>query len=313
MPEQTAQTSRLLMTYEEFGHPADPAMVLIMGLGMQMVAWPEAFCVALAAEGFRVIRLDNRDAGLSQKFDGAKTLNPVGLLLQSRLGMRLKVPYNLQDMADDTISLMDYLGIGAAHIVGASMGGMIAQLVAAMFPERSLSLTSMMSSSGAPSFPQPSVKVLRQLTRKSAVGERAYLANTKRTLRMISSPAYPADEAAIEARLLAAYRRSYYPEGKGRQVAAIIASGDRSAMLKTIGVPSLVIHGQADALVPVEAGIDTARKIPGARLELIPGMGHDLPRELLPRFVKDIVALAAAEQLTNRGNSKAERQKYAAA
>lgn len=294
MAEVTANTSRLLLTYEEFGKPSDPAMVLIMGLGMQMHAWPDEFCSALAEKGFRVIRLDNRDTGLSQKFADSRAPHPVKLMLRSRLGLKMKVPYLLQDMAEDTVSLLDYLQIESAHIVGASMGGMIAQLIAASYPERSMSLTSIMSSSGAPSLPQASIKVLKQLTRKPGVGEEAYLANAKRTWRMISSPAYTVDDAALSERLLSAYRRSHYPQGISRHMAAIIASGDRSAKLKTIRVPTLVIHGQDDVLVPVQAGIDTAKKIPNARLELIPGMGHDLPRELFPHFVNKIAALASS-------------------
>ncbi len=298
MTEKLAQTSRLSLTYEEFGNTDAPVMMLIMGLGMQMHSWPDEFCAAIADKGFRVIRFDNRDIGLSQKFEGSRAPRPWQLMLRSRLGLRLKVPYQLHDMAEDLISLMDYLNIASAHIVGASMGGMIAQLVAASFPERTISLTSIMSSSGAQSLPQPSAKVLLQLTRKSATGEQAYLVNAKRTWQMISSPAYPVDDAALEERLLAAYRRSYYPQGLGRQMAAIIASGDRSAMLTKIRVPTLVIHGKDDVLVPVKAGIDTAQKIPGARLELIPGMGHDLPRALFPRFVDEIVGHAASTTAT---------------
>jgi pimeloyl-ACP methyl ester carboxylesterase len=294
MTEKLAQTARLHLAYEEFGNTDAPVVMLIMGLGMQMHAWPDEFCAAIAAKGFRVIRFDNRDIGLSQKFDGARAPRPWKLFLRSRLGLRLKVPYQLHDMAEDIISLMDYLHIASAHIVGASMGGMIAQLVAASFPDRTISLTSIMSSSGAQSLPQPRAKVLLQLTRKSATGEQAYLMNAKRTWRMISSPAYPVEDAALEERLLSAYRRSYYPQGLGRQMAAIIASGDRSAILKTIRVPTLVIHGEDDALVPVQAGIDTAQKILGARLELIPGMGHDLPSALFPRFVNEITGHAAA-------------------
>jgi pimeloyl-ACP methyl ester carboxylesterase len=294
MAEKTAKTSRLVMTYEEFGNPNAPAMLLIMGLGMQMHAWPDDFCLALADKGFRVIRLDNRDAGLSQKFADTRAPHPVKLMLRSRLGLKIKVPYLLHDMAEDTVSLLDYLQIESAHIVGASMGGMIAQLVAANFPERSMSLTSIMSSSGARSLPQASVKVLKQLTRKPGIGEDAYLANAKRTWRMISSPAYTVDEDALNQRLLGAYRRSHYPQGISRQMAAIIASGDRSAQLKTIRVPTLVIHGQDDVLVPVQAGIDTAKKIPNARLELIPGMGHDLPKALFPYFIEEITALATS-------------------
>ncbi len=303
MAEKTAKTSRLLMTYEEFGKPSDPAMVLIMGLGMQMHAWPDEFCSALAEKGFRVIRLDNRDAGLSQKFADSQAPHPVKLMLRSRLGLKMKVPYLLQDMAEDTVSLLDYLQIESAHIVGASMGGMIAQLVAALYPERSMSLTSIMSSSGAPSLPQASIKVLKQLTRKPGVGEETYLANAKRTWRMISSPAYTLDDAALSERLLSAYRRSHYPQGLSRQMAAIIASGDRSAKLKTIRVPTLVIHGQDDVLVPVQAGIDTAKKIPNARLELIPGMGHDLPRDLFPHFVNEIAALASSATAGPKGQT----------
>jgi pimeloyl-ACP methyl ester carboxylesterase len=293
MSEKIVQTKTLSIAYQEFGQTSDPVILLIMGLGMQMLAWPDEFCLGLADKGYRVIRLDNRDVGLSQKFDGIKAPSPLTLILRSRFGMPTKVPYRLHDMAEDVVSLMDFLEIPSAHIVGASMGGMIAQLVAAHYPDRTRSLTSIMSTSGARSLPQPSLKVLLQLTRKPVVGEDEYLKNAKKTWAVIGSPGYPADEAQLEERFLSAYRRSYYPQGFARQVAAIAASGDRIADLQKIRAPTLVIHGKADVLVPVQGGIDTARHIVNARLELIEGMGHDLPRPLLPRFIDHITTLAA--------------------
>ncbi|MFT5887873.1 MAG: pimeloyl-ACP methyl ester carboxylesterase [Zhongshania sp.] len=293
MSEKIVQTKTLSIAYQEFGQTNDPVILLIMGLGMQMLAWPDEFCLGLAEKGYRVVRLDNRDVGLSQKFDGIKAPSPLTLMLRSRFGMPTKVPYRLHDMAEDVVSLMDFLEIPSAHIVGASMGGMIAQLVAAHYPERTRTLTSIMSTSGARSLPQPSLKVLLQLTRRPVVGEDEYLKNAKKTWAVIGSPGYPADELELEERFLSAYRRSYYPQGFARQVAAIAASGDRVADLQKIRAPTLVIHGKADVLVPVQGGIDTARHIVNARLELIEGMGHDLPRPLLPRFIEHITTLAA--------------------
>ena len=291
---QFIQAHGIELAYDEFGDPAHPAMVLIMGMGTQMIAWPEAFCNGLAACGYRVIGFDNRDIGLSQKMEGVRAPSMLKALALSRLKLTVKAPYTLMDMAEDTVGLMGALGIKAAHLVGASMGGMIAQLVAAYHPQRVLSLTSIMSTSGCRTLPGPAREVtLQQLRQPKSKDEQALLQHAMRTWRLIGSPAYqPSDEELTE-RLAASYQRSHYPAGYTRQAVAIAASGDRVEALKRITAPTLVIHGKEDLLVPVEGGIDTARLIPGARLELIEGMGHDLPRPLLPHFVELISTHAA--------------------
>lgn len=281
------QANGLALAYDEFGERENPAIVLIMGLGTQMIAWPETFCEDLASQGFRVVRFDNRDIGLSQKLEDKGRPNLVGVALKQRFGLVNKVPYRLVDMAADTIGVMDALDIDAAHLVGISMGGMIAQTVAGHFPKRTLSLTSIMSSSGHRSLPSASVKVTRQVfKRPGEEGEEAYLERALKTWKLIGSPDYPVDEEVLKARMLTSYRRSYYPAGAARQATAIVASGDRVNLLRRIESPTLVIHGKADQLVPVACGIHTAEQIKQSKLELFEGMGHNMPEALLPRFAE---------------------------
>ena len=280
----------LRLAYDEFGDSNAPAIVLIMGLGAQMIAWPEVFCQSLAGAGFRVIRYDNRDIGLSQKINPRKAVNIPLLLLRSKLGLSIKPPYTLKDMARDAIGVIDFLGIDKAHWVGASMGGMIAQIVTSEYPQRSLSLTSVMSSSGNPQLPQASWKITKQLvSRPDARNEKAYLEHSLKTWGLIGSPDYPPTKAELTERILGSLHRSYSPKGYQHQAAAILESGDRRNLLKKIKRPTLVIHGKEDKLALVEAGIDTAKHIDGARLKLIEGMGHDLPRQLIPKLVRLIV------------------------
>ncbi len=287
MSEQYIEANGIRLAYEEFGEPARPAVLLIMGLGTQMIAWPESLCRGLAERGYRVIRFDNRDIGLSEKLEGSKVPAILKLLAYQRFNWDLEVPYTLHDMALDAVGLLDSLEIPRAHIIGASMGGMIAQLVAGEHPERTLSLVSIMSTSGHRSLPSPDLKVARQLLSRPRGNDRqALLEHSMRTLRLIGSPAYQPSDEELRARVIASSRRSYYPAGYLRHMAAIAASGDRVETLKKITAPSLVIHGKDDVLVPVEAGIDTARYIRGAGLELIDGMGHDFPQQLMPHFVQ---------------------------
>lgn len=286
MSSEFLEANGLQLAYDEFGDSGDPAILLIMGLGTQMIAWPEEFCQGLAELGFRVVRFDNRDIGLSQKFDGISAPGMVKLLAWSRLGLPLKVPYKLMDMADDAVGVLDALGIVRAHIVGASMGGMIAQLMASYHPQRVLSLTSIMSTSGCRKLPGPSRQVAMQMIRRPRTkSETALLDHSLRTWRLIGSPGYQPSDQQLREKLTRSYRRSHYPAGYARQAAAIVASGDRIKVLKKITTPTLVIHGQDDALVPVEGGVHTAELVPNARLELFEGMGHDLPVPLLPEFV----------------------------
>ena len=280
MPKTTA--NGIEIHYEEQGDPAAPAMLLIMGFGAQLTLWPDELVEALAAQGFRVIRYDNRDVGLSQKFDGVKAPGLVKMTLLSKIGFTPKVPYTLADMADDGVGLLDALGIERAHIVGASMGGMIAQHVAARHPDRCLSLTTVFSTTGNPKLPPARPEAMKALiTRPDSTEEGVLVEHGMMLARTIGSPGYPAPEDRLRERTLASVRRSFYPEGPTRHLSAIVADGDRRAMLRDIAVPTLVLHGEDDPLVPCEGGRDTAASIPGARLKTIPGWGHDLPLELV--------------------------------
>ena len=256
-----------------------PAVLLIMGLGMQLIGWPDDFVQPLVDAGYRVIRHDNRDIGLSEAFDHAPRHNFVWQSVRARLGLPVQSPYTLQDMANDSLGVLDALGIDKAHVIGASMGGMIAQRVASSAPARVLSLTSIMSSSGARGLPGPDPKVAASLFRRPpGRSEEALVAYSVGFIRMIESPAYPCDDAVLRERLTTSVRRSYRPAGLLRQMLAIGAdTGRRPDELRRIRCPTLVLHGEADRLVPIEAGRDTARRISGARFVGIPGMGHDLP------------------------------------
>ena len=277
----------LRLAYDEFGDPKKTAIVLVMGLGTQMIAWPETLCQGLADKGYRVIRFDNRDIGLSQQIEPKKPVNLIKLVLRSKLGLSLNVPYSLRDMAADAIGVLDFLEIESAHWVGASMGGMICQVIAAEFPERSLSLTSIMSTTGNPELPQPSLKMAKQmLIRPNRSNEAAYLKHSLATWKIIGSPDYPPKQEDLSRRIIESLRRAYSPNGYTHQFAAILKSGDRRHLLRKITVPTQIIHGKADVLVPVEGGIDTAKNIKQAKLELIEGMGHDLPAQLIPKFIK---------------------------
>ncbi len=292
MPQ--ASTNHITIEYETFGDASDPTILLIMGLGMQLIAWPEPFCRDLAASGFHVIRYDNRDTGFSTKFDNAKTPGVASLLLRSVLRLPVRVPYTLRDMADDAAGLLDALHIDAAHVVGASMGGMIAQNFAVQHRGRMHSLTSIMSTSGHRALPGADPLVSRHMfrTRPTAGSREAVIAHNMRTLELIGSPAYPIDAETRREMCALSFDRCYFPSGFVRHVAAIIEDGDRRARLQQITAPTLVIHGREDPLVPLAGGIDTAAHIPGARLEIIDGMGHNLPQPLWPRLIDAILANA---------------------
>ena len=287
MPQITA--NNIEIEYDEFGKPSDPAVLLIMGLGTQMISWSEPFCQALAAGGFRVIRFDNRDVGLSQKMEGLKSPSKLAFAAAHLFGYKPTAPYSLEDMASDAIELLKALGIKKAHIVGASMGGMIAQLIAADLPDNSLSLTSIMSSSGRRGLPNARKNVVQRMLmqRPNGNSKEAYINHAVDTFLMIGSPGDRLKRSRDEwyALIESSHARSVYTQGFFRQMAAIAANGSRVQKLKSISIPSLVIHGQDDPLVPVEHGIDTAKHIPYARLKLIEGMGHDLPPNFVPELV----------------------------
>jgi pimeloyl-ACP methyl ester carboxylesterase len=279
-------SNKLRLCYQEFGDKNKPAVLLVMGLGTQMIAWTEDFCEELAGHGYRVIRFDNRDIGLSEKIRVRKPVSIPSILIRAKFGLPFKVPYTLNDMAKDTIGVMDALDIESAHVVGASMGGMISQIVAADFPERCLSLTSIMSTTGNRNLPGADWRVTKQLlNRPSSMDESQLLAHGLQTWEIIGSPDYPPSKEEIETKVLRSIRRSYYPPGYRNQMAAIIHNGDRTKLLSKIKAPTLVIHGKADVLVPVTGGIDTAKHIPGSELVLLDGMGHDLPKELRPKII----------------------------
>jgi len=289
-----AKSNGIEIAYETTGDPRGVPMLLVMGLGMQLTAWPDDFVDGLADLGFYVIRFDNRDSGLSTKFDKAGTPSLFFTWLKSRVGWRIRPPYTLTDMADDAIGLLDWLRIPQAHVVGASMGGMIAQVMTARHPERVLGLTSMMSTTGRRSLPGPTRAVREVLMRapRHANGRRALVQHMVQVLRAIGSPAYPTAELELRRRVVLALERNLCPDGVLRQLVAITASGDHCAMLQGLRVRTLVIHGAADPLVPVECGIDTASQIDGAQLEVIEGMGHDLPDALVERLIALIDAHA---------------------
>ena len=280
---------------ETFGDPKHPAIVLIMGLGCQLVVWPVSLCEALANAGFYVVRFDNRDIGLSEKIKGERDPQFFKNILRSKLGLKVHAPYKLADMARDTLGLMDTLGIQRAHIVGLSMGGMIAQTLALDHAERCLSLTSIMSSSNNPRLPSASLKVQKRLVRRPKSKERdALIDHGAETWMVLASPHAIPSEA--ERRMLATLSvdRSIYPRGYIHQLLAILASGSRHKRLPEIKLPTLVIHGEDDPLVPVAAGYEQSKLIPGAKIEVLKHMGHDLPTPLLPRIATLIIQHAQA-------------------
>ena len=289
-----ANNNGVELEWDERGNPAHPAVLLIMGLGGQMTRWSEDFMAALVAHGFRTIRFDNRDVGLSGKFDAAGLPNLPAIGAAMMMGQRPATAYTLEDMANDAVAVLDAAGIDRAHVVGASMGGMIAQLVATEHPERVLTLTSIMSTTGNPALPRATAEANAVLmTRPTGTDMDSLIAHGVKSAKVIGSPGYPTDDAILAERLRSDAERMHYPPGFARQfarqMAAIMANGDRRSRLGGIKIPTLVIHGTDDPLVPVDGGRDTAASIPGARLEEIPGMGHDLPTPLIGR-ITDLIA-----------------------
>lgn len=293
MPTVTANGVSLY--YEDHGPKGGEPLLLIMGLGAQMTRWPVGFIELLTARGYRVVAYDNRDVGLSEKLDGAGAPDMQAVYGAVAKGEKPNVAYVLSDMARDGVGLMDALGFARAHIVGASMGGMIAQMIAAEHPDRVLSLTSIMSSTGNPALPPARPEAMERLTNRGPdpVSDlEAFLDHGVASSTVLGSPGYPVDEAELRAQIRSDYERSFYPVGFARQMAAIVASGDRRKALAGITAPTIVIHGADDPLVPKEGGEDTAANIPGAELHLIAGMGHNLPKPLWPEVVEQIDRVA---------------------
>ncbi len=275
--------------YETFGRKGDPALLLIMGLGAQLTLWPESLCEGLAAHGFHVVRYDNRDVGLSTDFDKWGVPNIMEAFMKLMKGETVATPYLLDDLANDAIGLLDALDIDRAHMVGASMGGMIAQIVAAKFPQRTRSLVSIMSTSGRRGLPMGKPEAVAMLSAQpEGPGREQLVAHGIKLRTVIGSPGFPADPAELRALVERNVDRRYYPAGAARQYLAVMASGDRVDLLKTVKVPTLVLHGADDPLLPVDGGRDVASLVPGAKIEIFPGWGHDVPKEMVPKLVESI-------------------------
>ena len=279
-------------------HLQRPVVLLIMGLGMQLVAWPSAFVQALLDAGYRVLRFDNRDIGLSDSMDHLGKPHMAWAMLKFNMGLPLRPPYTLQDMALDALGVLDALGIARAHVVGLSLGGMVAQRVALAAPERVLSLTSIMSSSGAKGLPGPEPKVLAaMMKRPTGKDEASVVAYLEHMFRAIGSPEDRIPTEVLRAGIVQAYRRSYRPAGTQRQMLAVMADHERAAQLARITCPTLVVHGRADPFVPFACAEDTARRIPGGQLVGVDGMGHDLPPRGVLRVLYALLAHLQAAQL----------------
>jgi pimeloyl-ACP methyl ester carboxylesterase len=286
--EQFARVGGIRLCYEEFGDRALPAVLLVMGLASQMVLWEDEFCETLAGSGFHVIRFDNRDVGRSTIMRDS----PVPTRLQLALREPRSASYSLADMAADAAGLLDQLGVGAAHVVGVSMGGMIAQLMAINHPQRVLSLVSIMSTTGNRRVGNPSPALLPLLLRRRPRDREAYLRDFMATFTAIGSRRYPPGEDRLRAMAERSCERGVHPAGAARQLAAIVTAADRTPLLARLSLPATVIHGDADRLVSRSGGRATAAAIPGARLVMIPGMAHDLPPALWDRTIAEIVLCA---------------------
>jgi pimeloyl-ACP methyl ester carboxylesterase len=286
--EQMAPANGIELCFQEMGDPDGEPLLLVMGLATQMIAWDEEFCRMLAERGFRVVRFDNRDIGRSTKIREGGT--PKLLAMATGRGT---APYFLRDMAADTFGLMDHLGIDSAHLVGASMGGMIVQSAAIERPERVRSLTSIMSTTGSRRVGHPSYRTFGLLLGKPPREREAAIERVVKTFKTIGSPGYPFEEERVREIAGRSFDRGHSEAGIARQLHAITASGDRTPRLRRLDLPALVIHGRNDVLVNPSGGRATAKAIPGARLKMVDGMGHDMPRALYPTFVEEIAANAA--------------------
>jgi pimeloyl-ACP methyl ester carboxylesterase len=289
-----ARANGIEIEYDERGPRGGRPLLLVMGLGAQLIFWDDELCDALVARGHRVIRFDNRDVGLSTKLDGAEHDSVLDALKKARAGEPVRGPYTLRDMAADAVGLLEALGLARAHVVGASMGGMIAQCLAIEFPDRIQTLVSIMSTTGARDLPPPRPEAMQALLQAPPRTRQEASDQMVAAWRVIGSPGFPFDEKRIRERAERQWDRCHHPAGFARQLVAIQASASRREALRGVRAPTLVIHGEDDALVPVECGRDTVAAIPGARGLFIPGMGHDMPVELYPTLVGAIAEHAAA-------------------
>jgi len=286
--EARVQANGIELVYDTFGDPDAPPMLLIMGLGCQMIDWKDEFCTLLAGRGFYVIRFDNRDVGRSTTFEEAGHPRIDALVEAAQRGEPIEGPYLLSDLVADTVGLLDALGVEETHVVGLSMGGMIAQLLAAGHPDRVLTLTSIMSSTGEPGLPASTPEAWACLTAPLETALEPFVGQYISKWRVYAGPKYPIEPGAAREHAARLFERGIHPAGRDRQLAAILASGSRREALASVKAPALVIHGDCDPVVPVEGGIATANAIDGAELLVIEGMGHDLARGLWPQVVDAI-------------------------
>lgn len=292
--EQFAPANGMKLCYDTFGDKNAPTIMLIMGLGAQMILWDDGFCSEIAARGFHVVRFDNRDIGRSSRVDVAVKIDFAELIQKQMKGEKIEAPYLLRDMAADAVGLLDHLGIRQAHVVGASMGGMISQEIAMNFPDRLLTLTSIMSTTGNPGLPPPTPEAAAVLLTPPPTTLEDYIAAFQKTWRVLRVGSFPDDDGRDVEVARLAFARGLNPMGVARQMLAIFASGDRRPRLANVRTPTLVIHGDIDPLVRVEGGMDTAKSVPGAKLHVVKRMGHALPKELWPEIVGAIVDHAKA-------------------
>ena len=292
-PEAFVTANGLRLCYQTFGEPAHPPLLLITGMGAQMILWDDGFCELLAAQGFWVVRFDHRDVGRSTRLDAAGVPDVAVAMTLAWLRRPVPSPYRLDDMALDIVGLLDSLRISKTHVVGASMGGAIGQMLAIHWPERVLSLTSIMSTTGHPDLPQPRSSVLATVFSPVPQGLDAYIAHYLTLWRVLRVGALPEEEALDRLRAVRNYERGLNPAGTARHLTAILASGSRREALRDVSVPTLVIHGDVDPLVPLAGGIDTAASIPGAKLIVLEGMGHALPLRLWQRIVEEVACHAS--------------------
>ena len=276
------------LEYDTFGRAADPTLLLVMGFGAPMILWRVEFCERLAARGLQVVRFDNRDCGLSSQIDQPVTAELSAVGRAGLAGEPLAAPYTLSDMAADAVGLLDALGVDAAHVAGASMGGMIVQTLAIEHPKRVRTLVSIMSTTGAADMPSPKPEAMAALLAPVATERPAAIERGLAMSRALGSPGYPFDEADERDLLGRMFDRGVHPDGNARQLLAVMAAKSRRDALGTVRVPTLVIHGIEDPIIPIQAGRDTAAAVPGAELLEIEGMGHDLPRAIWPQLVDAI-------------------------
>ena len=287
-----AQANGIELCFDTFGDPRARPLLLIMGLAAQMIAWDDEFCTQLAGHGYRVIRFDNRDIGLSTRLEKAGVPDIPAIFMDALQGKPVKSAYLLRDMADDAIGLLDFLGIDQAHVVGASMGGAIAQTLAIHYPQRLRTLTSIMATTGAPGLPPPTPEAMAVLMKPTPTDQAAYFKSYVQTWTVLRAGSFPLDEARDLTRAGQIFARGLNPAGVARQLNAILASGSRKEALAAVKLPTLIIHGDADPLVPLACGIDTAESVPGSKRLIIKGMGHALPISMWPQIVGAIAAHA---------------------